>query len=107
MTKNLPDGVDRMHRDHAALAVLRLLDGEVLRGGGNNHVLQELLLQLGLRLSSDTVRDIIGLLERTGALAVTNTHGLLVVELTRKGSEIARGLINEEGVALVAPDCPY
>lgn len=107
MTGNALADVDRMFREHLALAVLRLLGGNVLRGAGNDQLLQELASALGFRVSNASLRDVLGFLERAGAITSNAVDRLLVVELRRLGREIADGLVDLEGVARPGPDCPY
>lgn len=107
MTTNAPDDVSKTVQEHHALAILRLLNGDDLRGAANDHLLLSLFPLLGFKISHVAMRSMIDRLERIGAVSVTRNDMLLVVELKRHGREIADGIVSQEGVAAPGPDCPY
>lgn len=92
---------------HRALAILRLLVREELRGRTNDAVLLTLLDKWGLGGSQDVIRTQIGLLEELGLVTVEAVDYLLVVDLTRQGHEVANGTTRAEGVEPYGPESPY
>ena len=107
MIPNASDEIGKTVREHHALAALRLLNGEDLRGAANDNLLLSLFTLLGFKISHIAMRTLIDHLERIGAVGVTRRDKLLVVELKRHGQEIAEGIVCQEGVAAPGPDCPY
>lgn len=85
-------------RAHKAMTILRLLDGDVLRGAANDQLLQTLLSLLGLRTSKDEIREVIDDLEKEGAIQSSPAEELLVVQLTHHGHELALGLVRADGI---------
>lgn len=107
MTTNAPDEISKTVREHHALAALRLLNGDDLRGAANDNLLCSLFPLIGFKISHVAMRSLIDHLERIGAVSVTRRDTLLIVELKRHGQEIAEGLVSQEGVAVPEPECPY
>ena len=73
----------------------------------NEHVCAIYLQHVGLRSGKDAIRAALDHLERCGAVKTTWHQTLMIVELTRRGSEAAEGLIEIDGVPRPGPECPY
>lgn len=106
MTANRENPVREAMRAHRAMAILRLLDGE-LGGFANNELLATILGVLGLRTSCGELRELLSFLEREGAVELTDRETLTVIRLRRHGQELAQGLVAGEGIERPAADCPY
>lgn len=92
---------------HRALAILRLLAREELRGRTNDAVLSSLLDKWGLGGSHNVICTQIGVLEELGLVTVEAVDDLLVVDLTRQGHEVANGTTRAEGVEPYGPERLY
>ena len=95
---NSQDAIREAVQAHKAMAILRLLDGDLLRGSANDQLLGTALGLLGLRTSRAEVGELLDLLEREGAIHSSRTKELLVVQLKHHGQELARGLVIGEGI---------
>lgn len=91
---------------HQALAVLKALDREPSYQI-NANVLRDYLRELALGDTASDLRVNLDTLERYGVVRLNQTECVLVVELTQRGSEVARGIAIQEGILRPDPDCPY
>jgi hypothetical protein len=89
---NSQDAIAEAVQAHKAMAILRLLDGDVLRGSANDHIMAVALDLLGLRTSRAEMRQLIELLEKEGAIRSSSADELLVFQLKHHGRELAQGL---------------
>ena len=103
---NRLDPVKQIVREHRALAILRIVNRQVGRAS-NDGVLTDCLKLFGLTCGHEELRAEIDALEREGLLTVERTADIHVLELTRRGVEVADGIIIVEGVERPQPDCPY
>ena len=98
--------LDQIRREHRALAILRALE----RSPGyasNDRVLADWLDALALGGTRDEVRSTLDLLVRAEAVRITDVCAIVVVTLTERGAELARGKTSAEGVLKQGPECPY
>jgi hypothetical protein len=83
MIPNVSDEIGKTVREHHALAALRILNGEDLRGAANDNLLLSLFTLLGFKISHIAMRALIDHLERIGTVGVTRRdtlpHGALPV----------------------------
>jgi hypothetical protein len=106
MKPNELDPIKQIVREHRALAILRIVNRQPGRAA-NELVLAECLRAFALTCGHEELRAEIDGLERTGLLQVEQVTGPWVVELTRRGAEVADGIVAVEGVARVEPNCCY
>ena len=106
MKSNMPDPVKQIVREQRALAILRITNRQPGRTS-NECVLSECLKQFGLTCGHEELRAEIDALEREGLLRVERGTGVHVIELTRRGAEVAESVVTAEGVARVEPGCSY
>lgn len=90
---NSQDAIAEAVQAHKAMAILQLLDGDVLRGSANDQIMVTALDLLGLRTSRTEMRKLIDLLDREGAIRSSSTDELLVFQLKHHGRELAQGLV--------------
>ena len=92
--------------EHRCLATLCILVGPC-RGTSNEIVLINLLESIGMSSAKAELRESLSDLEKVGALRQDWHEALLVVHLTPRGAEIAKGTISVNGIASPGIDCPY
>lgn len=95
---NSQDAIAEAVQAHKAMAILRLLDGDVLRGSANDHLMVVALDLLGLRTSRAEMRQLIELLEKEGAIRSSWAEKLLVFQLAHHGRELVEGRVFAEGI---------
>lgn len=98
---NSQDAMVEAVQAHKAMAILQLLDGDVLRGSANEHIIGVGLDLLGLRTSRAEIRKLIELLEKEGAIRSSRADDLLVFQLKHHGRELAQGLVFAQGIERV------
>lgn len=85
-------------REHLRLSILRLLreaPGRQL----NDSLITTSAHRLGIKATRDQVRTELHWLESQGAVRQENIGGLVVVDLTERGGEVASGLSRIHGIA--------
>lgn len=103
---NEPSPMARIRREHQALAILRVLDGD--HGPvANDEVMGAYLDAVGLACGRRDLGDLLARLEGGGLLRLSRAEDLTVMALTQDGHEVANGTTTHDGVARVMPDCPY
>ena len=98
--------LERIRREHRALAILRALERSP-GYSGNDRVFGDWLDALALGGTQGCVRGTLDLLARAGALRIEEVDAVLVVRLTEHGADLALGKAAAEGVLRPGPDCPY
>ncbi|MGH6873271.1 MAG: VpaChn25_0724 family phage protein [Rhizomicrobium sp.] len=104
--ENRPEDLGDIVAKHRRLVVLCLLMGPC-GGGSNESVIADLVNRVGFRSTREGIRTCLGELEKSGAVKVDLCEALMVVRLTNRGEEIARGLISSDDVAEPGIECPY
>ena len=87
---------------HVRLAILRLLHGAP-KFQANDSVIADVLPDLGLSVSRDQVRGFITWLEEQRLITVESFGGLMIVNLTQRGIEVATGVASHPGVKRPSP----
>lgn len=103
---NQPDILSSIKARHRGLAILRALASSPAYIS-NERVLGDYLDRLGLGSGDTELRGCLTDLERDGAITIAYERSLMVLSLTRRGEEVARGVQKLETVASPGPDCPY
>ena len=103
---NLPDPIRKIVQEERALAIVRILHAAPAMVA-NDSLLQKCVQAYGLTCGQDELRAELGRLERDGLMSSERKDNLLVVQLTKRGAEVAQGLIVVEGVARPDPGCSY
>ena len=103
---NRPHPMRLVMAEQRRLAILRVLDG-VAGPMANDEVVSLYLAQLALGCSRRDLRECLADLARAGLIRSEARGELMIVELTRDGSEVARGLARSEGIPVPLADCPY
>ncbi|MBP7703777.1 MAG: hypothetical protein KA105_00670 [Caulobacter sp.] len=73
----------------------------------NELVLADLLGRVGLPSAWDEIRDCLRGLEAMATVTLSIEGSLMVVQLLRRGEEVASGRTAVDGVEPPGPDCPY
>lgn len=87
---------------HLRLAMLRVLEGAPACRA-NSSILHSAVQDLGLSASRDLVRTQIAWLDEQGLVTSAAAGDLVVVTLTERGLDVARGLVVVYGVARPTP----
>ncbi len=104
--RNSVDPIVRLKSEHQALAVLRVLSR--LSGfASNERLLHDWLQSIGLVADREQLIGLLVNLQRSALLVLDEIDGLTVVRLTAKGHEVARGIVQVDGVLRPPPECPY
>jgi len=98
--------VEEVIAEERRLAVLCLLKGP-FNGAVNERLLLNVLRGIGLPSSRESVRACLDSLEKIGSIKIDWQGALAVAWLTSRGEEIARGLVEVEGVSKPKVDCVY
>lgn len=85
-------------REHLRLSILRLLK-EAPGRQLNDSLVTTSLHRLGIKATRDQVRTEVHWLESQGTVRQENVGGLVVVDLTERGAEVAAGLSRIHGIA--------
>lgn len=96
----------RLKTAHRASAILRTLD----RSPGhkvNNSVLLDWLRSIALVSTRDELSAAINGLERLGLIKTETLEGLIVLELSERGQNVALGRETADGVLQPSPECSY
>lgn len=104
--RNAPDPIRKIVQEERALAILRLLRAQPGMVS-NDHILARWCRAYGLACGHEELRAELGRLDREGLLTTERNDSLLVVALSKRGSEVAEGLVMVDGVGRPEPDCPY
>lgn len=96
----------RIKAEHRALAIIRALDREP-SGRLNERIIGDFLDHLALGGHASEIRELIEKLERLGAVHSANVDGLVIVTLTKLGSDAANGRDAIDGVLRAFPDERY
>ena len=103
---NSPDPFHLTMSRHQALAILSLLSGEA-RGVCNDRVLLDWLRDWGLGAERAKLHALLEDLERDGALILTRHADVIVIRLTERGDDLAKGYAQSERVLRPLPGGPY
>ena len=103
---NSEPSLDRIRREHRALAILRALE-QSPGYAANDRVLTDWLEELALGGTRDVVRSTLDFLARANALRIADAGTVVVVTLTERGADLAMGRTSAEGVLKPGPQCPY
>lgn len=107
MTDNKPDPMVETLSRHRCRAILRAL--HKVPGMGLNHlVLDDYLALICLACSRDELTAALHLLKEKGAVVLSERQGIVLIELTERGAELATGKVVEDDWLLrPGPGCPY
>lgn len=89
-------------REDMRLVVLRILS-ELPGYSSNSSLLSTLLAQYGHQLSRDQVKTEIVWLGEQGLLAIEQLESVLMVKLTERGGDVAKGITSVPGVKKPGP----
>jgi hypothetical protein len=105
MTDNKPDPMVESMGRHRSLAILRAL--HKVPGMGVNHlVLDEYLALICLACSRDELTAARHLLKEKGAVGLSERQGIVLIELTERGVELATGkMVEEDWLLRPGPGC--
>lgn len=103
---NSPDPFNLTMSRHQALAILSLLSGEA-RGVCNDRVLLDWLRDWGLGAERAKLHALLEDLERDGALILARHADVIVLRLTERGDDLAKGYAQSERVLRPLPGGPY
>ena len=106
MPTNIPNALNTVIVEQRRLAILRLLNG-ILNGVTNEEVLSNLLSVLAFKCGRENLREHLSELERLGVVKLDKVEKLVLIELTRKGAEVAEGITLVDGISRPAPEFPY
>lgn len=103
---NASDEMSVLKARHQALVILRVLSVE---GSGicNDALLRDFLEVWGLWSSREEIRVLLDGLSREGALTLREQGGIIVVQLTEKGEDLARGRARSDLVLRSLPCGDY
>lgn len=104
--ENSPENFDDVIAKHRRLATLCLLM-KPCGGSSNESVITDMLSMVGFRSTKEGMRTCLSDLEKSGAIKVDWCEALMVVHLTNRGEELARGLISSDDIAKPGIECPY
>ena len=107
MTDNKSDPMVETMGRHRNLAILRALH-KVPSMGVNHFVLDDYLALIFLACSRDELTAALHLLKEKGTVVLSERRGIVLIELTERGVELATGKVVEED-CLLRPDpgCLY
>lgn len=88
---------------HRRLGILRLLDAAP-GYAGNESMLHEAVLQLGVTSTRDQVRSELTWLAEQGLVRTAEIAGLMTATITQRGTEVAKGLVTHPGVKRPSPE---
>lgn len=91
---------------HRALATLRLLD-RIPGRRSNEHVIYDWLAKIGLACTHSELQLMLEWLNEKNLVKADTVDGLLVVDLSSRGLEVATGVTRMEGVLRPDPECSY
>jgi hypothetical protein len=104
--QNKPELLFELIQKHRRLGILRVLN-QTPSHKSNDLVLYDWLFQIGLGCNRDDLTNEFNLLEREGLITTAPVKDVLVLDLTNKGKEVAKGISVNSSVAKPEPDCPY
>jgi len=104
--ENRPSDLEMMRREEQRLALLRWLHA-MPTYTGNEELAERYLAAVGLVTAHADLRERLRELEREELVTLRMRCALMVITLTRRGSDAAQGLVVVEGVRKPGPDCPY
>lgn len=107
MTDNKPDPLVETLGRHRSLAILRALH-KMPSMGINHLVLDDYLALICLACSREGLTAALHLLKEKGAVVLSERQGIVLIELTERGAELATGRVVEEDWLLrPGPGCLY
>lgn len=80
------------------LVILRILT-EVTARTTNSSIIYNLLAKYGVPTSKDKVKTELGWLQEQGLVTLERVDDLLIATLTGRGNDVAKGLVEIDGVA--------